>query len=317
MRAALRLLSVWRFLCPAFRARPSLPRPLTVKEPAELLAYLFAAWPETKKKQIRTWLKAAAVTVNGRPVTQFDHRLRKGDVVTIEPGRSPERMTAVRLGLEIVFEDADIVVVDKPPNLLSIATDAERERTLYHLLTAYLRARSPRARERVWIVHRLDRATSGLMVFAKTVDAKRALQTGWDRAEKRYEAIVEGTMGKPAGTFDSHLDESNPSKVFSTRPSAKTRRAVTHYEVLAHGAGRSRVRLFLETGRRHQIRVHLADAGHPVIGDEKYGAAPSKAGRLALHATGLTFLHPSTRETVSFESRMPRELARLVPTSRR
>jgi 23S rRNA pseudouridine1911/1915/1917 synthase len=289
----------------------------TVQEPAELLEYLLVSWPDAKRTQIKSWLKHKAVTVNGRPVSQFNHRLRAGDVVALQadPGE-PERRPAGP-ELEIYFEDPMLIVVEKPPNLLSIASDAERERTLYRQVTETLRSRKARSRDRIWIVHRLDRETSGLMVFAKTLQAKKSLQTGWDKAEKYYQAVVEGTMGTDDGTFASHLNETNPFRVFSARPGEDTREAKTHYRVLARGGGRTLVELRLVTGRRHQIRVHLADAGYPVVGDTKYGSKEDKAKRLALHSCRLAIQHPETRELLKFESPLPLELARLIPRKRR
>jgi 23S rRNA pseudouridine1911/1915/1917 synthase len=289
-----------------------MPRTSTVAAEAELLAYLFATWPEVKKKQIRTWLKFQAVTVNGRPVTQFNHRLRRGDVVAIRSDRFAAPRTIVGAGMKVYFEDAHLIVIDKPSGLLSIASEAEQEKTAYFQLTEYLRHGNPRAKERVWIVHRLDRETSGLMVFAKTPRAKEALQAGWDRAEKRYEAVVEGRLPADSGTFESELNETNPFRVFSAPRSEQTRHAVTHYRVLARSASRSLVELTLETGRRHQIRVHLKDAGCPIVGDEKYGAKSDPAKRLGLHACMLRFTHPETGEELRFESPLPKELARLV-----
>lgn len=293
------------------------PPSLRVSVPAKLLDHLFASWTDVKKKQVRIWLKHGAITVNGEPVRQFDHPLRTGDVVALRTDRQAMDLGASVPGVEIRFEDEDLLVVEKPANLLSIATETEREKTLYHQLTEALRERSPKSRERIWVVHRLDRDTSGLMVFAKTPDAKRALQTGWDGADKFYLAVVEGEMAADEGTFESHLNESNPSRVFSARPSDVTRRAVTHYRVRARGHGRTLVELELETGRRHQIRVHLADAGHPVVGDTKYGAATNPAKRLGLHASRLAFPHPTSGARLEFDSSLPRELARLVPPPRR
>jgi 23S rRNA pseudouridine1911/1915/1917 synthase len=289
-----------------------MPKPLTVKAPAELLAYLFESWPEVKKKQVRTWLKHESVTVNGVPVRQFDHRLLPGDVVAIRSDRNAMPGTMVTGGMKIVFEDAALIVIEKPPDLLSIASEAEGEKTAYFLLNEYLRHGKRRAEERVWIVHRLDRETSGLMVFAKTARAKDALQRGWEKAEKRYEAIAEGRLREDQGKFESDLDETNPFRVRSVPRSDATRHAVTHYRVLSHKDGRSRIALTLETGRRHQIRVHLADAGCPIIGDEKYGAKTDPAGRLGLHSCGLKFPHPVTGTEMSFTSRLPKDLARLL-----
>jgi 23S rRNA pseudouridine1911/1915/1917 synthase len=289
-----------------------MPKSQTVKEPAELLAWLFAAWPEVKRKQVRTWLKFQAVMVNGRPVTQFNHPLNPGDVVAIRSDRFAVPKTVLASGMKVYFEDAALIVIDKPENLLSIASEAEQEKTAYFQLTEYLRQRRSRTRERVWIVHRLDRETSGLMVFAKTPEAKERLQTGWDKAGKRYEAVVEGRLPAERGTFESDLDETNPFKVYSAPPGERTRHAVTHYRVLARNKGRSLVELTLQTGRRHQIRVQLAEAGCPIVGDKKYGARTDPAKRLGLHACALNFPHPETREDLSFDSPLPRELAQLV-----
>jgi 23S rRNA pseudouridine1911/1915/1917 synthase len=289
-----------------------MPKPSTVTEPAELLAYLFATWPEVKKKQVRTWLKHQAVTVNGRAITQFNHPLVPGDVVAIRDDRFAIPKTMLGAGIKIYHEDAALIVIDKPENLLSIASEAESERTAYFQLTDYVRRGNPLGRERVWIVHRLDRETSGLMVFAKTEEAKAALQGGWDSYEKRYEAVVEGRLKQDAGTFESDLDETNPFKVFSAPRSEATRHAVTHFRVLARREWRTLVELTLETGRRHQIRVHLADAGCPIIGDKKYGAHSDPVERLGLHSCLLRFRHPVTGAEMKFESPLPRELSKLV-----
>ncbi len=283
-----------------------------VEEPAELLAFLFSAWPEEKRKQVRTWLKFQCVTVNGRAVSQFNHPLRRGDEVAIRDDGFAAPRTTLAMGIKVLFEDASLIVIDKPEGLLSIASEAEPERTAYFQLTEYLRAGNPRARERVWIVHRLDRETSGLMVFAKTPRVKETLQATWDAVEKHYEAVVEGRLPKAAGVLKSDLDERNPYKVFSAPRSEFTRHAVTHYRVLAEAAGRSLVELRLETGRRHQIRVQLKDAGCPIVGDEKYGSRTDPAKRLGLHAVKLEFPHPVTGEKLKFVSALPKELARLV-----
>ncbi len=289
-----------------------MPKPTKVEKPAELLSWLFEAWPDIKKKQIRTWLKFQAVTVNGRPVSQFDHPLRPGDEVAVRSDRFAVPKTVEGAGIKVMFEDATILVIDKPENLLSIASEAEGERTAYFQLTEYLRHATPNSKERVWIVHRLDRETSGLMIFAKTPEAKEILQSGWDEAEKRYEAVVAGRLREDEGVFESDLDETNPFKVFSAPASEKTRHAVTHYRVLGRSQKRTLVELALETGRRHQIRVHLADAGCPILGDEKYGSNSDPAGRLALHSTLLELPHPVTGKTLRFTSPLPKALAKLV-----
>ena len=290
-----------------------MPVPLKVKQSGPLLAWLFAAWPDEKKKQIRTWLKFQAITVNGRPVSQFDHPLKPGDTVAVRADRFAAPKTRLSSGLKIYFEDAHLLVVEKPEGLLSISSPAEPKKTAYFQLTEYLRHKNPRSRERVWIVHRLDRETSGLMVFAKTAPSKEILQSHWDNFEKKYEAVVEGRMPKESGKLESDLDETNPHHVAVRPKSERTRHAVTHYRVLKTGPQRSLVELTLETGRRHQIRVQLAHAGCPVVGDEKYGAKTNPAGRLGLHACFLRFRHPITGDELRFTSPLPKALGRWIP----
>ena len=289
-----------------------MPKPWKATKSGPLLNSLFAAWPTEKKKQIRTWLKFQAITVNGRPVSQFDHPLKPGDQVAVRTDRFATPKTRLPSGLKIYFEDAHLLVVEKPEGLLSISSPAEPEKTAYFQLTEYLRQKHPRSRERVWIVHRLDRETSGLMVFAKTAPAKEVLQSNWDTFEKRYEAVVEGRLPAQAGVLESDLDESNPHHVAVRPKSERTRHAITRYRILKTSPQRSLVELTLKTGRRHQIRVQLAHAGCPVVGDEKYGAKSDPAGRLGLHACFLRFRHPVTGAELRFTSPLPKPLARLV-----
>jgi len=289
-----------------------MPTPLTIEQPAELLAYLFEAWPETKKKQVRTWLKFGSVTVNGKVVTQFDHRLKPGDTVAIRAKGLAAPDTALPSGIRIRHEDDAILVIEKPAGWLSIASPSEPDRTVYSALTDHVRKGNRFGRERVWIVHRLDRETSGLMVFAKTEAAKRVLQEGWESVEKKYLAVVEDMLPKDSGTFDSYLDESNPLKVYVTDESPTTRRALTRYRVTKKSKATTLVELTLETGRRHQIRVQLAEAGCPIVGDKKYGAETNPIKRIALHATSLKFKHPTTGGEMSFQSPLPGDLGALM-----
>src|SRR5476651_234630 len=164
----------------------------TVAKPAELLVYLFEAWPETKKKQVRTWLKFGSVAVNGRVTTKFDYKLKPGDSVEIRAKGLAAPETKLASGIRIRHEDADIIVIEKPAGLLSIASASEEEKTAYAFLTNHVRGGNPRGRERVWVVHRLDRETSGIMIFAKNEVAKTALQNSWPDVEKKYLAVVEG-----------------------------------------------------------------------------------------------------------------------------
>jgi 23S rRNA pseudouridine1911/1915/1917 synthase len=284
----------------------------TVTEPGPLLEYLFAAWPEVKRGQVRTWLKSGAVTVNGRGTTKFDHPLRPGDMVAILPKGIAAPETVLPGGLRIRHEDEAILVIEKPAGLLSIATDEGEGRTAYAILTDHVRGGNRQSRARVWIVHRLDRETSGLMVFAKTEAAKRALQDNWDAAEKKYLAVAEGAPPHESGLLESQLDESDVAKVRVVAGGPGSREARTRYRVKKKGRATTLLELTLETGRRHQIRVQLAAAGCPIVGDKRYGARTNPIRRVALHAAGLSFPHPIMGETMRFESVLPGELGRAV-----
>ena len=289
-----------------------MPREIAVTEPARLQDFLFAQFPEVKRLKVKQWLKFGSVMVNGRRQTRHDVELQTGDKVEVRSVAEARTASLLPRGVKVVHEDEDILVVDKPPNLLTIASEAEKEKTLYALLTHYVRGGNERSQARVWIVHRLDQETSGLMVFAKTEDAKLALQENWEQAEKHYYAVVEGGPKEDAGTVRSHLDERNPHHVYSVPESEHTRHAITHFRVLRRGAKFSLVELELVTGRRHQIRVQMKELGCPVAGDAKYQARTSSSGRLALHSCLLKFIHPATGSQMEFKSALPSALAALV-----
>jgi len=179
-----------------------MPPDRTVSQPTELLAYLFETWSEAKKKTVREWLKFGSVAVNGKVITQFNHRLKPGDTVSIRQKGLAAPETKLPSGIRIRHEDADLIVIEKPAGLLSIASPSEEEKTAYASLTEHVRRGNHLGRERVWIVHRLDRETSGLMVFAKNEKAKQALQQGWDAVEKKYLAVVEGAPLGNTGLLD-------------------------------------------------------------------------------------------------------------------
>lgn len=274
---------------------------ITIQHAGPLLEALAAA---TKNRtQVKQWLKLRRIHVNGETVGRHDEPLKVGDVVTIGP---PQRLpsSASQRGMQIVFEDEAILVVDKPAGLLTIATDSEREQTAYARATQHVRSNSRTPGGRVFIVHRLDRDTSGLLVFAKTESAKQALQDQWDDVEKRYFAVVQGRLDQPSGTIESHLVETKSFEVFSGRQTQHSKHAITHYTVLESGDGISLLEIRTDTGRKHQIRVHLADIGHPIVGDSRYGKKAT-AKRLGLHASFLKFAHPTTGRSIEFASPLP------------
>ena len=213
-------------------------------------------------------------------------------------------------GQIILHEDRDILVVDKAPGLLTMSTDRQKVETAYYRLTDYVRKGNPKSRERIYIVHRLDREVSGILVFARTVAAKRALQAGWDRVEKHYLALVHGVPDKPEGTFTSYLVEEGVHRVRSSQSPRRGRPASTAYKVLKHTGDVSLLDVKLLTGRKHQIRVHLAEHGLPIVGDKKYGRSGGR--RLGLHARSLALEHPYSGEPCFFETRVPHFFSRMT-----
>jgi tRNA pseudouridine32 synthase/23S rRNA pseudouridine746 synthase/23S rRNA pseudouridine1911/1915/1917 synthase len=207
-------------------------------------------------------------------------------------------------GLEILYEDDQVLAVNKPAGLLTIATAAEKIRTAYHLVTDHVRRGAPRSPERVFIVHRLDRETTGIVLFARTPEAKRTLQDGWENTEKHYLAVVHGRVKPPAGTLSGYLMETRGYRVVAVEDRRRGKPARTAYRVLAEKRGGTLLDVTLLTGRKHQIRVHLADAGHPVLGDRRYGKTDGFR-HLALHARSLEFTHPATGERMILEAPAP------------
>lgn len=289
-----------------------MPKSIPVTEPGLLQNFLRAAFPQVNRTKVKQWLKFGSVLVNGRKQTRHDHPVAPGDTVEIRTETETRAAALLPPTLKMVHEDKSLLVIEKPPNLLTIASIAEREKTAYAMLTNYVRGLNPRSRDRVWIVHRLDRETSGLIVFARTEAAKTALQQEWDAVEKRYLAVVEGQPRQDSGTLESFLDETNPHHVRSVPEGEHSRKAVTRFRVVRRAPELTLVELTLVTGRRHQIRVQLSGIGCPVIGDQKYGARTDPAKRLGLHACHLQFTHPDSGEPVEFHSPLPRALAKLV-----
>jgi 23S rRNA pseudouridine1911/1915/1917 synthase len=271
---------------------------------ARLLDWLLAALQPTNRTRVKQLLRNGCVCVNGTPVTRHDHPLTPADRVTItREGQLPS-------GLPIAYEDAAVIVIDKPTGLLTVATESEKTQTAFALLSAELAARRA---GRPFVVHRLDRETSGLVLLARSAEIRDRLQANWDDVEKTYLAVVEGTPRPAEGVVENFLTEGKDLRVRATGPDADgARRAVSRYRVTATRGGYSLVEVTLVTGRKHQIRVHLAGLGCPVVGDSIYGATTDPAGRLGLHAWRLAFDHPMTGRRVELESPLSEALRRLV-----
>jgi len=217
-------------------------------------------------------------------------------------------------GVSLLYEDADILVVDKPGGLLTMGTDRDKSRTVHSILNDYVRKGNPKSRNRVYIVHRLDRDTSGILLFAKSEQAKIFLQSDWENTTKIYLAVVFGHISPPQETISSYLAENAAFTVYSTPDPTKGKLSQTAYTVMKELKGFSLLRIHLLTGRKHQIRVHLAEKGHPVVGDRKYGSGHASYANLALHACLISFTHPVSGAHLRFETQIPSLFSRLVGT---
>ncbi len=208
-------------------------------------------------------------------------------------------------GVTILYEDRDILVVDKVSGLLTVSTDKVRENTAYYILTDYVRRGIPKSRNRIFIVHRLDRDTSGVLVFAKTEQAKHYLQDQWQSFSKQYYAVVHGTFAAKEGVITSYLAENSVHKMYSVDDAERGKLAMTGYKVVRESNKFSLLEIDLLTGRKNQIRVHMAERGCPVAGDNAYGRKGMGIKRLALHAFSLTIAHPFSHQDMTFEAKVP------------
>lgn len=274
-----------------------------------LLNFLTATLKDKSRTTIKSLLAHRQVAINGRPVTQFDTPVHPSDEISINFDR-PFNVFRHPM-LRIVFEDDYLIIVDKAAGLLSMGTDRDKEKTAYRILSDYVKRGD--LRNKIFIVHRLDRETSGLLMFAKTPMAQTKMQSDWDNAvlERKYVALIEGRPEKSSGELRSYLAENAAMNVYSTDPE-HGKLAITRYNVLNSKGKYSLVELELLTGRKNQIRVHMQEFGYPVAGDKKYGAQTNPGRRLMLHASKLQFIHPITRENLVFETPIPSKFKVIV-----
>jgi 23S rRNA pseudouridine1911/1915/1917 synthase len=247
------------------------------------------------------------ITVNGQLCKLANLQVCRGDVVEIGPHRVPSKLPA---GLEILYEDQDILVIQKPSGLLTVATVDERERTVFAYLRQHLKEID--SRQKLFIVHRLDKFASGVLVFAKSEKVKNALQKLFSKhdIQRKYWAIVEGRVEQEQGTIRSYLAEDKSLRMHSTDDGGKS--AVTHFRILRRFPGLTVLEVTLETGRKNQIRVHLSEMGHPIVGDQAYGSTQNPLGRLGLHAFCLGFNHPTQGIPLIFQTAPPPEFERYL-----
>ena len=268
-----------------------------------LLPFLLTCLSNKSRNYAKGVLKRGQITVDGKVCTDYARALSAGQRVGITLGHVT---AAAEMSIPVIYEDDDLIVIDKPAGMLSISTDTERENTAYHITTEYIKSRSKN--DRLFIVHRLDRETSGIMLLAKSERVKLTLQENWeDNAIRRgYTAVVEGMVATPEGRISSWLKQTKTLLVYSSERDGDGKQAITNYTLRQVSNGYSLLDISLETGRKNQIRVHMKDIGHPVAGDKKYGAKTDPGKRLCLHANLLTIKHPTTSEEMTFEAKIPK-----------
>ena len=282
---------------------------LEITEHAELMKFLIGAIPSKSRGDIKCLLAHHQISVDNEVITQYNYPLEIGQQVVVN--WTKVLMEEQPQGLNIVLEDSDIIVIEKQAGLLSIATATEKEHTAYSILSEHVKKRDPK--NKIFVLHRLDRDTSGVMMFAKSEKVQQLLQNAWKEVvlERSYVAVVEGLVTQEQGTITSWLTESKAFIMYSSRTPNAGQKAVTHYRVLQKNKNYSLLDVKLETGRKNQIRVHMQDIGHSIIGDKKYGAVKHPIGRLGLHARVLGFKHPITGEDVRYETDIPKEFLNL------
>ncbi len=272
-----------------------------VKEEDNLFHYLEKNTDYSKKK-LKSLLKYRNVTVNQKVVTAYDTPLKKGQIVEITKERKETKIGTI----PIIYEDQDYLVVNKPSGMLTISTEKEKNRTLYHQVREYIKTKQNA--EKIYIVHRLDRETSGLVLFCKDENLRNRIQENWEQVaiKREYRAVVEGILEKKNDCLVSYLKENKIGKVYIANHQ-EGKKAITNYEVMEENQN-SLLKIEIQTGRKNQIRVQLSEIGHPIIGDNKYGGR--KAKRFLLCANHLEIKDPRTHKIYSFEINTPREFYR-------
>ncbi len=293
----------------AYVPAPKLTR-LTVKDETQLMDFLLAKMGGMSRSSVKSLLAHRQISVNDKITTQFDFVLKPNDQVTVNTTRGNLELTHPKL--RIIFEDTDLIVVEKKEGLLTVTTGTNHDTTAFSILKNHVKKSSPA--NKIYTVHRLDRETSGVLVFTKNRDAQHTFRNNWQEivTKRTYVAVVEGKVERQKDRIVSWLTENEVSlKIKSSKTDNGGKEAITNYKLLKAGEEFSLLEIELETGRKNQIRVHMESIGHPIAGDRKYGSTVN-IGRLALHARVLEFYHPVTGEIMHFETPVPKEFTKLV-----
>jgi 23S rRNA pseudouridine1911/1915/1917 synthase len=288
------------------------PRHFRVNSQCELLPFLLNLPLGLSRKQAKDLLRFHAVEVLNKTAIRHDTQLSAGDLITIASPKDTRDSPPLN-GLKIVHSDEAVIVVDKPAGLLSMGSNRDKHRTVHRILNEHLKAQADSKEQQAFIIHRLDRETSGLMVFARSEGIQALMQSSWQGVTKRYLAAVAGVFDTMEGTFKDNLLESKSLLVHRVARGGEV--AITHYRVIGQYIDKSLLELTLETGRKHQIRVQLAARGHPVLGDRKYGPRTDLTTKLALHSCELRFQHPVSHLPMHFRSPIPARMRALTRPS--
>lgn len=282
---------------------------LIVENKSLLLKYLLFKITNKSKNNIKSQLTRGNILVDGKVITKHDYMLQPGQKITVKWAQIHDKHH--KDVLDIIYEDDDIIVINKPVGLLSIATNDEKINTVYYMVMNYLKQK--KSRNYIFVVHRLDRDTSGVLLFAKNERIKFALQDNWNNlvTKRGYTVIVEGKMKKDTDTIKSWLKETKTFLVYSSNRKGDGQEAITHYRRIRESGKYSMLDINIDTGRKNQIRVHMKDINYSIIGDKKYGSRNNPLNRLGLHAHILEFKHPFTKEIMHFKAPVPEEFMKL------
>ena len=283
---------------------------INVSEDNLLYDFLRSKLSNESKNNIKSLLLRKNVYVNDKLQTKYNYELHKGDIISIKTSQFIDEETNIKL--KIIYEDKDIIVVDKPSGILTISTEKEKNLTIYHLVMNYLKSKNKN--NKVFIIHRLDKDTSGILIFAKSEKIKNLFQNKWNNIikERRYYAIVLNKLKDKQGVIKSYLKENKNHIVYSTNDKVNGKLAITEYKVIKEIEKYALLDINIKTGRKNQIRVHLSDLSSPIIGDKKYGCENKLIKRLALHAYKLKLIDPRNGKIIQFTSDLPLEMKKIV-----
>ena len=294
-----------------YKKRPVEMPKYKVNRSVGLLEFLLETLKGKSRNNIKSLLSHYQVLVDGTPISQFDFLLAKGDEISISP--TPVRkIDREKNKIDIIYEDDDIIAINKPSGLLSIPSDNETSYTAYRLMTDHVRKLNPR--NRIYVVHRIDKETSGVLIACKNESLREALQDSWNDLvkDRGYYAIIEGKLEKKEGTIKSWLRKAEKTNLmYSARKKGDGKLSITNYKVIKENDDYSLLDVHIDSGRKNQIRVHMKDLGHKIIGDEMYGSTNDPLNRLGLHAYSLEFLNPLNGKKYKFKTRMPKEFEEL------